>query len=76
MRLCDVVVFQCATTDEITDNGAALTFLMVLEPNCYHSVSGDATPPALMAVFSAYFARGDQFEIAVLADVVVASVAL
>jgi hypothetical protein len=70
-----VLVFQGAATDKIADDHAALPFLVVFEADCYHSVSGYATSPAIVAIFLADFPCCNQFEITVCTYVVVATVA-
>jgi hypothetical protein len=70
-----VFVFQGAAADEIAHDDPSLAFVVVFEADNNHAVASDTTAPAIVTVFSADFACGDEFEVAVCADVVVALIA-
>lgn len=68
-------VFQGAAAHEVAHDDPSLAFIVVFEADNNHAVAPDTTAPTIVTVFLADFACGDEFEVAVCADVVVTFIA-
>lgn len=70
-------ILQRVSTHEVTDHDPPLpAVLVVLEPDDDHPMALQTPSPPVVSVLLADFARRDELQVAVCADVVVAVVAV
>jgi hypothetical protein len=71
-----VLILESVATDKVPNDDSALAMFVVFKTNKDHAMAVYAPTPSIMSVVFADLTRGDKFQIAIGADIIVPIVTL